>query len=74
MKVYISNREKYLKDLSKKKKKKKKIKDSLKKNTNFLIMVIYLLKLNLLKEYYQNLNKNSVSSLKYCAVQKYKAS
>ena len=73
MKVYISNREKYLKDLSKKKKKKKKeLKDSL--TTNFLIMVIYLLKLNLLKEYYQNLNKNSVSSLKYCAVQKYKAS
>ena len=72
MKVYISNREKYLKDLSKKKKKKKELKDSL--TTNFLIMVIYLLKLNLLKEYYQNLNKNSVSSLKYCAVQKYKAS
>ena len=71
MKVYISNREKYLKDLSKKKKKKE-LKDSL--TTNFLIMVIYLLKLNLLKEYYQNLNKNSVSSLKYCAVQKYKAS
>ena len=71
MKVYISNREKYLKDLSKKKKKKE-LKDSL--NANFLIMVIYLLKLNLLKEYYQNLNKNSVSSLKYCAVQKYKAS
>ena len=70
MKVYISNREKYLKDL--KKKKKKELKDSL--TTNFLIMVIYLLKLNLLKEYYQNLNKNSVSSLKYCAVQKYKAS
>ena len=72
MKVYISNSEKYLKDLSKKKKKKKELKDSL--TTNFLIMVIYLLKLNLLKEYYQNLNKNSVSSLKYCAVQKYKAS
>ena len=71
MKVYISNREKYLKDLSKKKKKKE-LKDSL--TANFLIMVIYLLKLNLLKEYYQNLNKNSVSSLKYCAVQKYKAS
>ena len=70
MKVYISNREKYLKDLSKKKK--KELKDSL--TANFLIMVIYLLKLNLLKEYYQNLNKNSVSSLKYCAVQKYKAS
>ena len=72
MKVYISNREKYLKYLTKKKKKKKELKDSL--TTNFLIMVIYLLKLNLLKEYYQNLNKNSVSSLKYCAVQKYKAS
>ena len=73
MKVYISNREKYFKYLKKKKKKKKKeLKDSL--TTNFLIMVIYLLKLNLLKEYYQNLNKNSVSSLKYCAVQKYKAS
>ena len=58
--------------IKKKKKKKKELKDSL--TANFLIMVIYLLKLNLLKEYYQNLNKNSVSSLKYCAVQKYKAS
>ena len=47
MRVYISNIEKYLKHLSKKK---KELKDSL--STNFLIMVIYLLKLNLLKEYY----------------------